>query len=181
MKSTSLISLLLLLTLFLCACGASEPEPAFDEASEGVISVILEDTNDCTIHYDTIGPVSGETRLRQETQPFESDPVRIYKTPHGCFDLDNNILSVQLIDENSNPVEVTETYARIIELAAQADHNVMAITIYQLEQEIFAVAEWNVNLWSPFVLYHFDQDADKLELLYKYDATRVVGIRILNL
>lgn len=175
-----LFLLLTFLALLLSGCGAQKPEILFDEATQGVVSVILEDTNDCTIHYDTVGPMDGETRLRQETQPFESDPVRIYKAPYGCFDLDNTILSMELLDEDGNPVEVTETYARIFELAARADHNVMSITIYQLEKNIFVVAEWNVNLWSPFVLYHYDQDADKLDLLYKYDATRVIGIRVLN-
>ena len=68
-----LLIILLLCALILTGCAAQEPEILFDEAAEGIVSVILEDYNDGTIHYDTIGP-DGQ---RQPAQPCESVPLEI--------------------------------------------------------------------------------------------------------
>ena len=172
-----LFILILLAAVLLSGCNSNELEILFDEATEGIVSVILKDYNDGTIHSDCIGP-DGQ---RQPTQEFESDPVDIYSTPALTFDLDNTILSYRLNDENGDPVEVSETYKRIFELAAAADHNLLQLSIYQLEEHIFAVAQWNVNIWWPHVVYYYDMSADRLIELYKYDATQVVGLKTLNL
>lgn len=173
--------LLFALLLALTGCSSNEPEILFDEATEGLVSVILQDTNDGTIHYDTIGPVDGETRLRQPAQPFESAPLRIYRTPDGCIDAGNGILCAELLDENGSPVEVDKTYARIFEIVSETENDVLSVSIYQLKDHVFVVEEWNVNFWSPYVLYYYDPGKDDLILLYKYDSTQVIGLKPLNI
>lgn len=178
----------LFLTLLLCAliltgCAAQEPEILFDEASEGIVSVILEDYNDGTIHYDTIGP-DGQ---RQPAQPFESDPLEILTAADGCFENyvenqpPNRLVNVSLLDESGNPVEITETHRRIFELAAQQEHVITKMRILQTEEHHFVTIEWNVNFWDPHVFYYYDPAADTLTELCTYDATQVVGLKILNL
>lgn len=179
MRKYALLLLALLLTL--TGCSTDEPEILFDEASQGLVKVILQDTNDGTIHYDTVGPMDGENRLRQPTQPFESDPLRIYRTPDGCMDAGSGVLCAELLDENGSPVEETETYARIFEIVSESENSVLSVSIYQLEDHVFVVEEWNVNFWSPYVLYYYDPCVDDLILLYKYDSTQVIGLKPLNI
>ena len=179
--------LLLVLLLILSGCSSTESEILFDEASEGVVSVILQDTNDGTIHYDTIGPMDGENRLRQPTQPFESDPITILTAAENCFEnyienqSPNRLVNISLLDENGNPADVTETIQRILELASGQEHVILNLRILQTAEHSFATVEWNVNFWDPHVLFYYDPNADQLVELYRYDATEVVGLRALNL
>ena len=174
---------LLLAALLLTGCKSSEPEILFDEASEGIVSVILEDYNDGTIHYDCIGP-DGQ---RQSTQPFESDPVEILTAAEDCFENyvenqpPNRLVKAELLDESGGPVEITEPLRRIFELASEQEHVILKMQILRLNGHHFVTTEWNVNFWDPHALYYYDPAADALVHLYTYDATRVVGLKTLNL
>lgn len=178
-----LLMLLLLAAIALTACSSTEPEILFDAATEGIISVILEDYNDGAIHYDTIGP-NGQ---RQEAQPFEGAPLEILTAEEGCFENyvegqpPNRLLKCALRDENGNPAEVTESDARIFELASEQEHVITKMRILHQGEHSFAAIEWNVNFWDPHVLYYYDPAAERLVELYTYDATQVVGLKILNL
>ena len=188
MKHLSILILCCVLAaLLLTGCTSNEPEILFDEASEGIVSVILEDTNDGTIHYDTIGP-DGQ---RQPSQPFESDPIEIFTADHGCFEIyhndekrtfSNRLIRVAVFDENDQPAEVTEPIRHIFELVEQqVDHMILELRILRQGEQYFVTADLNVNFWSPHSIYYFDATADTLIELYTYDATEVTGIRILNL
>ncbi|MBQ9952542.1 MAG: hypothetical protein IJO98_10485 [Clostridia bacterium] len=174
---------LLLCALMLTGCAAQEPEILFDEAAEGIVSVILEDYNDGTIHYDTIGP-DGH---RQPAQPFESDPLEILTAAEGCFENHvenqppNRLVNVSLLDESGNPAEITGTHRRIFELASQQEHVITKMCILQTEEHHFVTIEWNVNFWDPHVVYYYDPAADTLTELCTYDATQAIGLKILNL
>ena len=175
--------LLLLCALALTGCSAGLPEILFDEASEGLVSVILRDYNDGTIHYDTIGPGG----LRQPAQPFDGEPVEILAAPSDCFEsytdghVKNRLVKTELLDESGASVEIDDTLQRIFELAAEQEHVMTQLRVLRLAGRHFVTAEWNVNFWDPHVLYYFDPAADKLTELYTYDATQVVGLKILNL
>lgn len=180
-------AILLFFALTLTGCTSTEPEILFDEASEGIVSVILKDTNDGTIHYDCIGP-DGQ---RQPTQPFESDPLEILTACHDCFETYHNdekrtfsskLVRTAVYDENDRPAKVTEPVRRIFELVElQVDHDILELRILRQGEHYFVTTMLNVNLWAPHEVYYFDPDADRLTELYTYDATRVVGLKILNL
>lgn len=187
MKRFRLILLMLLLSLALCACTSTETEILFDEASQGLVSVILRDYNDGTIHYDTVGPDG----LRQPTQPFESDPLEILTAADGCFETFRNentgnfcnaLIRVSVLDENGQPAEVTESIRRIFELAAQNEqHEILKLRVLHQGELCFATVELNVNIWLPHKLYYYDPVSDALTELYTYDATQVIGLKVLNL
>lgn len=178
-----LFTTLLLCALILTGCAPIEPEVSFDAATEGIVSVILEDYNDGTIHYDAIGP-DGQ---RQETAPFDSDPIEILTVPDGCFENyvegqpPNRLVQTALVDADGNPVEITEAEARIFTLAAKQEHVIQQMRILRVGEHRFATVEWNVNFWDPHVVLYYDPTADRLVELYTYDATQVVGLKILNL
>lgn len=175
--------LLLALILTLTACGASEPEPSFDEASEGIVSVILKDYNDGTVHYDTVGP-NGQ---RQETQPFDSAPLEILTAAEDCFENSvegqppNRLVQISLLNESGQPAEITETHEHIFALAAQQEHLITKMRILRSGECHFVTIEWNVNFWDPHGLYYYNPSADQLIELYTYDATQVIGLKPLNL
>ena len=174
-------------SILLTGCNSNEPEILFDEAAEGIVSVILEDTNDGTIHYDTIGPDD----QRQPTQPFESDPIEIFTADHDSFEIyhndekrtfSNRLIRTAVHDENDQPAEVTEPIRRIFELVEQqVDHMILELRILRQGEHHFVTADLNVNIFSPHVVYYYEQSTDQLIKLYTYDATEVIGIKILNL
>lgn len=178
-----LSAVLLLLSLILTGCTSTEPEILFDESTEGIVSVILQDTNDGTIHYDIIGP-DGQ---RQPAQPFESEPAEILTVPDGCFENyvegqpPNRLVRTALAHADGNPAEVTETEARIFTLASEQEHVIQKMQILRLGEHRFVTIEWNVNFWDPHVVLYYDPAADRLIELFTYDATQVVGLKILNL
>lgn len=172
------------LLLILTGCSSTEPEILFDEASEGLVSVILKDYNDGTIHYDTIGS-DGQ---RQPTQPFESDPVEILTASSSCFEsstddshVKNRLVKAELLDGSGEPVEIDETLRRIFALAAEQEHEILKMQILRTENHHFVTIEWNVNFWDPHVVLFYDPAADQLIELFTYDATHVIGLKILNL
>lgn len=177
-------SLLLLCALALAGCSTNESEILFDEATEGVVSVILKDTNDGTIHYDTIA----SDGRRQPAQPFESEPIEILTAADDCFEcsadngqLTNRLLRTELLDVDGQPVEIKEVESRIFELAAEQQHVIMEMRILRAGELRFVTLDLNVNLWLPHMVLYYDPIADQLAELYTYDATRVVGLKILNL
>lgn len=176
-------SLLLLCALALAGCSTNESEILFDEATEGIVSVILQDTNDGTLHYDTIA----RDGRRQPTQTFESEPIEILTAADDCFEnyvegqSPNRLLRAALVDANGQSVEMTEVESRIFELAAQEEHVIMEMRILRAGERHFVTLDLNVNLWSPHMVLYYDPIADQLTELYTYDATRVIGLKILNL
>lgn len=66
-------------------------------------------------------------------------------------------------------------------VTAWGEHCQLMTTVIEMgaNSEYFAVAELNIKTWQPCRLYHFDGRA--LTELYTYDATRIVGLKILNL
>ena len=163
-----LFLIFLLSALLLTGCSAIEPEILFDEATEGIVCVILQDYNDGTIHYDAIDP--GEQR--QETAPFQSDPVEI---------LTAGLVDSSLCDENGDPVEVTGDLLHIFELCSAQEREIQKMRILRQGEHLFVTLEWSVNFWDPHSVYYYDPVSDQLDELFTYDATQVVGLKILNL
>jgi len=182
-----LILVLLLAALMLTGCSSNEPEVLFDEATEGIISVILQDTNDGTIHYDTIGP-DGQ---RQETQPFESDQLEILTAASNCYKtyhneeqrtFSNKLVRTVIYDENEQRAEITDTIQRIFKLVEQqVEHGIFSMRILRQGEHHFVTTSLNVNFWLPHEIYYYDPAVDQLVKLYTYDATKVIGLKILNL
>lgn len=179
-----IFAILLLCALILAGCSTNENEILFDEATEGVVSVILQDTNDGTIHYDTIA----SDGRRQPAQPFESEAIEILTAADDCFEcntdngqLTNRLLRTELLDADGQPAEITEVESRIFELVAEQQHVIMEMRILRAGERHFVTLDLNVNLWSPHVVLYYDPAADQLVELYTYDATRVIGLKILNL
>jgi len=181
MKRLFIIGLLCVLTL--AGCSATEPEILFDEASQGLVSVILQDYNDGSIHYDTVGP-DGQ---RQPAEPFEGEAVQILTAAEGCFENHvenqppNRLVKAEFLDESGTPAKVTEDLRRILELASQQEHVITKLRVLRTQSAHFVTAEWNVNFWDPHVLYYYDPAADALTELCTYDATQVIGLKTLNL
>lgn len=178
-----LFAVLLLWALTLTGCTSPEPEILFDEATEGIVSVILQDTNDGTIHYDCIGP-GGQ---RQPTQPFESEPIETLTAAEGCFENyiegqpPNRLVKAELIHADGTIAEITPEEARIFELAAQQEHVILEMRILRSGEHRFVTIEWNVNFWDPHVVLYYDSSTDRLVELFTYDATKVIGLKSLNL
>ncbi len=93
----------------------------------------------------------------------------------------NRLVEAALTDESGNPVPITEALQRIFGLASQQEHVITQMRVLRQNEHLFVTIEWNVNFWDPHVLFYYDPAAASLVELYTYDATQVVGLKILNL
>ena len=176
------ILILTLLVMLLSGCSVPE-EDDFDIATKGIVDVILRDYNDGTVHYDCVGP----DKLRKETEEFVSEASEILFAEDGCFEseaegnqVENHLIHVALTDADGNPAASTPVIDRIFEKAAEIPHEISKLYILRQDDYHFAVAELNINMFSPCKLFYYDHRQDKLTELYSYDATEVIGLRIRN-
>ena len=50
-------------------------------------------------------------------------------------------------------------------------------TIIKVNDEYYVVVELNVNLWSPYELYKYSKEKNKLKLIYTFYGEEVIGIK----
>ena len=121
-----------------------------------------------------------------KTEPFESDPVRIYEADIGCFQANDgenrqkqaNVCAyMALKDENGEAVEVTPTFEQIFRKAAENEHRILVMNILQMENEIYVSVELNVNWWAPCILNYYDEEKNELVKITTQDDVKYVGLR----
>lgn len=160
----------------------------FDPDIMGVADVIVVDHHgdDYTPHYYSIGT----GRVKQECDPFATDGMTVYTVDsHGLESYidrkKNKVLNrlhyIRIEDDQGNEITPTPLMKAIVTRAAELEHDIMEMHIFQVGEEIFLQTELNVNLWCPVELYWYDQQNDRLVELYTFDGLEVVGMRIRDL
>lgn len=159
----------------------------FDPDVMGVVDVIVVDHHgkDDTLHYYNIGT----GRVRQECEPFEPEKMTVINIFPGSLDeharKDGHRAyyqpgEIRVYDAEGRLTENTDPLLEKVlrQMETREFHDVMALQLLQTCGEAFLCTELNVNLWSPYELYWYDQQNDRLIELYTFDGLEVVGLRI---
>lgn len=148
----------------------------------GKLDVITAEAHTGEKRYYTVG-TNGR---RKEIEPFESDEVMMVSG--SCFDayigerngrrmVLNRIVDGRLYLDGEE-IQKTPVHDRILELAAQLEHSIMQIRIYEVGEEYFACMDFNVNWHWPFDLYYYDPAADALVYIAGFESEEPVGFRM---
>ena len=149
------------------------------------IFVITQKTNTNEIHYYEVN----NWEYKRNINEFESDKIEIFKVDNECYnnhaDIENHIALNQLIiekctikDDLENNIEINGYIEKIIKLVSKKEkHDIIGNTIIKVNDEYYVVVELNVNLWSPYELYKYSKEKNKLKLIYTFDGEEVIGIK----
>ena len=149
------------------------------------IFVITSDQITKEIHYYEIN----NWEYKRNINEFESDKIEIFKVDNECYnnraDIENHIALNQLIiekctikDDLENNIEINGYIEKIIKLVSKKEkHDIIGNTIIKVNDEYYVVVELNVNLWSPYELYKYSKEKNKLKLIYTFDGEEVIGIK----
>ena len=160
--------------------------PAMDgQVPESVIDVITEDKHTGELSCYAIGE-NGRVR---ETDPFEPDEMVMLVSDYDCFEsyigerdgawkVLNRLESGKLYDPAGKEIDKTPVHERILSLAAELEHSIMQIRIYEVRGHFFACADFNVNWHWPFKLYYYDRKLDSLVHVATFESESPVGFRL---
>ncbi|MBO4989353.1 MAG: hypothetical protein J6D37_03365 [Clostridia bacterium] len=150
--------------------------PLLPDSSPVVIKVVTSSEN--SVRYWAVH----ETGRHEEIDAFEYDKPIVYRAKYGCFHSEIVNGKVQsffdkadLIDENGNEIEETQTMIRIMQEAARiTDHDIFAFSILQVGETYYVQIDLNVNWQSPCKLYRYEGE---LKHLGTWDSVTIIGIR----
>jgi hypothetical protein len=149
------------------------------------ISVITSDHLTKELHYYEIN----KWKYKRNTNEFKSDEIEIYKVDNNCYndqtDLENHMLLNQLIiekckikDNLENNIEIDGYLEKIIKLVSKKEkYSIIENTILKTNDEYYVIVELNVNLWTPYKLYKYNKEKNKLKLIYEFDGENIIGIK----
>ena len=183
---TVLAALFLTVCILICIVYFRGPiYGKFDIDKEGLVAVkvvgeasIMTKTKQGQVEYFALD--SHERRMKIDA--FEPDKAKKYTIPSSCFTLGENlVIEYKLYDEAGKEAPVTREIADICEAMKDVGSDVMDVQVFDIGGEWFAVADLNVNWWSPYRLYYYNKDTRRLMLLYVFADQKVEELSVLSL
>ena len=161
----------------------SAPAPVkMAPANEGVVDIVtssiaspLGPEKDGEIAYYTVGR---DGRLMM-TGPFSTDTFALYTADFEGSALDNGVLPLSTMeDANGKPVEMKAAWQGLLRHAALLPHHVFNLRVLKTGGLTFAIVEYNVNWHSPYLLFFYNEGADRLVELFRLNSEDIIGIRV---
>ena len=149
------------------------------------ISVITSNQSTNELHYYEIN----KWKYKRNTNEFKSNEIEIFKVDNNCYndhtDLENHMFLNQLIiekctikDNLENNIEINGYLEKIIKLVSKKEkHSIIGNTILKTNDEYYVAVELNVNLWTPYKLYKYNKEKNKLKLIYEFNGENIIGIK----
>ena len=81
----------------------------------------------------------------------------------------------EILDDNKDNIIIDEKYDDIINKVSDLEHDIMESKMIKINDNIYVVVALNVNMWSPYKLYKYDNN--KLNHLYTFDGEDVIAIK----
>lgn len=183
MKRLILVWVMILLLFLMTACAAISRDviiptsASFDMKTDGLVQVQTVHESDKTVKYYALA--SGSRSM--DTDTFIPDDLQVYTVSSFSTGMDNMIQGpIRAYDEASRDVPVTREIDTICHAMRDVGHHVLECRILRVGDEWFVSAMLNVNLWTPYQFYYFNQESGKLMLLYEFNGRDVTAVRILS-
>ena len=147
--------------------------------------VITQNTTTNEMNYYEIN----NWKYKRSINEFKSEELEIFKVDNNCYnnraDIEKNIALNQLMIENctikdnlENNIEIKGYLEKIIKLVSKKEkHDIFDNTIIKVNDDYYVVVELNVNLWTPYKLYKYSKEKNKLKLIYTFDGENIIGIK----
>ena len=140
------------------------------------IYVVLEDQKTKKKYYNEINDRKGRRKVNKFT-PDKSEIIYAKECQEFYPFIKYNC---HVTNDNDEEVEMTDTIKKIINQASKIEHDIIMNKIIKIDNQYFVVIELNVNLWTPYEFYYYNNKKDKLVEIATFDNYDVVGIKIKN-
>lgn len=176
-KPLALPALLCVLCLLLTGCHCTNASLSqFDPEAVGLVMVETEDESTGKIRRYAVA--AGKTAM--EIDAFDPDDLAEYIVPNVFTLGENRVEELRLLDAAGREVPVTREAADVCYAMKDVGHDVLQCRVFRVGDEIFVSAMLNVNLWTPYRFYYYDQASRKLIWLYTFANEDVTAIRVLS-
>ena len=81
-------------------------------------------------------------------------------------------------DKDGNIVTSNKKIDNIIKLVSKLKHDIILANVVNLDNEYYVIIELNVNWWSPYYLYKYDNN--RLRRIYCFDGKNVIALKKLK-
>jgi len=171
---------LFLFCLFWCLISYSFLKLEKKNDYDNSIFVVTKDERNDLIRYYEINSYGYERNVDN----FEYDNNELLYF-NNCFEsyIDRNKNKVlnkrtnrcEILDKNKDNIIIDEKYDDIINKVSGLEHDIMESKMIKINDNIYVVVVLNVNWWSPYKLYKYDNN--KLKHLYTFDGEDVIAIK----
>ena len=183
MKRLMLVWVMVLCMILLSSCAIIRRDviipnsTSFDLETDGlVLWQTVHESDQAIKNY----ALASDLRI-MDTEPFAPDSMQVYTVDSFSTGMDNMLQGpLRVYDEARREVPVTREIDAICHGMMDVGHHVMECRIFHVSDEWFVSAMLNVNLWTPYQFYYFNQESGKLMLLYEFNGRDVTTIRILS-
>lgn len=186
-----------LLTL-LWACLLAAALIGMDYINRTVLTEPLDGYMDVAVHRLKNGPeyskeyeyyTIAENGEYERTDPFQADETEFLVTDYYEHELErtNYLAEYRLFPDedrddfpDGEEVELTPVLKRILELVEEeeADHWIFKARILRTEDHYFVCVDRNVNWWTPYMLFYYSEEQDRLRHIATFDDRSVTDIRL---
>ena len=130
-----------------------------------------------------------DKKLRlSEANKFDYEPLNALELS-GCFNSytdreENEELNkldkknCKIIDSENNKVSSNKDIDNIIKLVSKTPHVIVFTKIIPINGDYYVVTLLNVNYWSPYTLYKYEDNT--LKRIYRFDGENVIALKTFN-
>lgn len=162
-----------------------DPAKIFDPNKnnyENSIYVVTKDESSNEVRYYEVN----DYEYKRKTKQFSYEENEYIKFDR-CFDsyidkeerkvLNKRLAECKLISNNEGEIQIDDTYDDIINQVSELEHSIMdhQSKIIKTKNNIYVVVVFNVNLWTPYKLYKYENNI--LNRLYTFDGEDVIAIK----
>lgn len=150
------------------------------------IFIITKDNETQKIEYWEIN----DKKDIRKTNKFKTDKIKVLSL-NNCykyyFDQELNkgidetsFDTCKIMDENNNTIKLDDEIKNILTSILNLKHSIIysETKIITLNNQYYVVVALNVNMWSPYRIYHYNKDNNYLGEIYTFDNKNVIGIKI---
>ena len=181
-KRMMLVWVMVLCLILLSSCAAVRRDvipdsTSFNPETDGLVQVQTVHESDQTVKNHVL---ASELRI-MDTEPFVPDSMQVYTVNSFSTGMDNMLQGpIRVYDKARRTVPVTREIDTICHAMRDVGHHVMECRIFRVGDEWFVSAMLNVNWWTPYQFYYFNQESGKLMLLYEFNGRDVTAVRVLS-
>ena len=180
-KKRKIIVILVVLLLVIIRLFSYRYIKAHHDFRKSIKVMTKNDSSDQISYYEV-----NSAGVHRKIKSFQSDPIQIYHVT-DCYHSDivsgkvKNLLTLDKAiktDINDKKVLLTDTDKDVLTELSDIDHEIMKTKMININNETYVVVLLNVNLWSPYCLYHYDQKKKCLKEIKTFDGEDVIGIKL---
>lgn len=147
--------------------------------------IITKDEGTDKIRYYEVNDHGNERTIEKFDSYLFDEVVDVDK--YSCFNsyidreknkvLNKYLNDCEMTNQNSENVSSNEIYQKIAKQISLLEHDMFDIKIYKINDDYYVTRLKNVNLTSPYNLYKYNIDSDKLELICEIINEEIIGFR----